>query len=115
EAVAKAVLAEAAGDKPAVAALVGLAEPVPTPDGVRLTTTLEGGAAAVLDELGLGPLDLDGGLRAAVAETAGALAPERTLVRGLFSGGTLCYEALVILSRWLGPVHSNTPIRAGWG
>ena len=34
----------------------------------------------------------------------------RTLVRGLFSGGTLCYESLVILSRLLGPVWSNTPL-----
>ena len=36
--------------------------------------------------------------------------PARTLVRGLFSGGTLCYESLVILIRLLGPVWSNTPL-----
>jgi FdrA protein len=114
EAVARAVLAEAAG-KPAVAALIGLAEPVPTPDGVLLASTLEGGAAALLAALGLAPLDLDGGLRAAVTEAAAALPDERTLVRGLFSGGTLCYEALVILSGLLGPVYSNTPINKGWG
>ena len=37
---------------------------------------------------------------------------ERTLVRGLFSGGTLCYEALVILLEpRLGAVYSNTPAR----
>jgi FdrA protein len=28
----------------------------------------------------------------------------------LFSGGTLCYESLVILSARLGPVYSNTPL-----
>jgi len=112
--VARAVLAEAAG-KPAVAALIGLAEPVHTPHGVQLASTLEGGANALLAVLGLPPLDLDGGLRAAVTEAAGALPEERTLVRGLFSGGTLCYEALVILSGILGPVYSNTPIRKGWG
>lgn len=38
------------------------------------------------------------------------LPAERTLVRGLFSGGTLCYESLVVLADVLGPVHSNTPI-----
>jgi FdrA protein len=114
EGVAKAVLAEAEG-KPAVAALIGLAEPVPTPDGVRLASTLEGGATRLLAELGLPPLDLDGGLRAAVTEAISGLPPERRLVRGLFSGGTLCYEALVILSGLLGPVYSNTPIRKGWG
>jgi FdrA protein len=36
-------------------------------------------------------------------------------VRGLFSGGTLCYEAMVLLADRLGPVHSNTPLRDGWG
>jgi FdrA protein len=114
EAVARAVLAEAGG-KPAVAALIGLAAPIPTPDGVRLASTLEGGAGTLLAALGLPPLDLDAGLRAAVIEAAAALPDARTLVRGLFSGGTLCYEALVILSGILGPVYSNTPIRQGWG
>ncbi|HEV7862309.1 MAG TPA: protein FdrA, partial [Acidimicrobiia bacterium] len=114
EAVARAVLAEAGG-KPAVAALIGLAEPVPTPDGVRLASTLEGGASALLAALGLPPLDLDGGLRAAVTEAAACLPSERTVVRGLFSGGTLCYEALVILSGILGPVYSNTPIDKAFG
>jgi FdrA protein len=114
EAVARAVLAEAAG-KPAVASLIGLAEAVPTPDGVSLASTLEGGASALLAALGLDPLDLDGGLRTAVDEAAAALPAERTLVRGLFSGGTLCYEALVILSDILGPVYSNTPIQGDWG
>jgi FdrA protein len=43
------------------------------------------------------------------------LAPERALIRGLFSGGTLCYESLVILGRTLGEVRSNTPINPEWG
>ncbi|HEY0398610.1 MAG TPA: protein FdrA, partial [Acidimicrobiia bacterium] len=114
EAVARAVLREAGG-QPAVAALIGLAEPVAAPDGVRLASTLEGGATMLLAALGLPPIDLDGGLRAAVSEAVAALPAERTLVRGLFSGGTLCYEALVILSGILGPVYSNTPIRKDWG
>ena len=114
EGVARTVLAEAAG-KPAVAALVGLAEPVPTPEGVLLASTLEGGATTLLAALGLPPLELDGGLEAAVSDAIAGLPPDRRLVRGLFSGGTLCYEALVILSGILGPVHSNTPIRKGWG
>ena len=118
EGVAKTVLAEAGGlhpNKPAVAALVGLAEPVPAPEGVRLASTLEAGATTLLSVLGLPPLDLDGGLKAAVTEAVAALPDERRLLRGLFSGGTLCYEALVILSGMLGPVYSNTPIRKGWG
>jgi FdrA protein len=114
EAVAGTVLAEAAG-KRAVAALIGLAAPIPTPDGVTLASTLEGGATALLAALGLPPLDLDAGLKAAVTDAVAALPAERQLVRGLFSGGTLCYEALVILSGILGPVYSNTPLRKGWG
>jgi FdrA protein len=114
EAVARTVLAEAAG-KRAVAALIGLADPIPTPDGVTLASTLEGGATTLLAALGLAPLDLDAGLKAAVTDAIAALPDERQLVRGLFSGGTLCYEALVILSGILGPVYSNTPIRKGWG
>ena len=43
---------------------------------------------------------------------AGARSP---LIRGLFSGGTLCYESLVILGRTVGEVHSNTPINKAWG
>jgi FdrA protein len=98
-----------------VAALIGLAEPVPTPAGVRLAATLEGGATTLLSALGLPPLDLDAGLGAAVEAALVDLPDDRRLVRGLFSGGTLCYEALVILSGILGPVYSNTPIRKGWG
>lgn len=114
EAVAGSVLAEVAG-KRAVAALIGLADAIPTPDGVTLASTLEGGVTTLLAALGLPPLDLDAGLKAAVTEAVAGLPAERQLVRGLFSGGTLCYEALVILSGILGPVYSNTPIRKGWG
>jgi FdrA protein len=35
-------------------------------------------------------------------------------IRGLFSGGTLCYEAMLIASGALGPVRSNTPLRPEW-
>jgi FdrA protein len=35
-------------------------------------------------------------------------------LRGLFSGGTLCDEAMVIASTALGPVLSNTPLRPQW-
>ncbi|MDT5027181.1 MAG: FdrA protein [Micromonosporaceae bacterium] len=35
-------------------------------------------------------------------------------IRGLFSGGTLCVEALVIASAALGPVRSNVPLSPEW-
>ena len=47
---------------------------------------------------------------AAPAPTPPRFAPTQKYVRGLFSGGTLCYEALVLLAQELGPVWSNTPL-----
>jgi FdrA protein len=38
----------------------------------------------------------------------------RGAVRGLFSGGTLCDEAMVVASDLLGPVRSNIPLDPGW-
>ncbi len=35
----------------------------------------------------------------------------QTYVRGLFSGGTFCYETVLLLSEVLGRVYSNTPIK----
>jgi FdrA protein len=35
-------------------------------------------------------------------------------LRGLFAGGTLCDEAMVIAAERLGPVHSNIPLRPQW-
>ena len=39
---------------------------------------------------------------------------ERRGLRGLFSGGTLCDEAMVIAAERLGPVYSNIPLRPQW-
>jgi FdrA protein len=40
--------------------------------------------------------------------------PRSGYARGLFSGGTLCDEAMAIAAERLGPIHSNTPLEAGW-
>ncbi len=39
------------------------------------------------------------------------LAPKQKYLRGLFSGGTLCYESLVILRELIGDVYSNGPLK----
>jgi hypothetical protein len=39
-------------------------------------------------------------------------APSQRCLRGLFSGGTFCYEALLLLGESLGDAYSNTPIEA---
>jgi FdrA protein len=109
ERVARAVVDVAgAGDTPLVAAMVGLDDAAGF--GVPVLPTLEQGVVAALAAVGLQPPDLAPGLEDAVVTAGARLAPDRILVRGLFSGGTLCYESLVILSRQLGPVWSNTPL-----
>ena len=41
-------------------------------------------------------------------------APRRGFIRGLFSGGTLCDEAMAIAAEALGPIASNTPLDRAW-
>jgi FdrA protein len=112
-AVARSLLA-GLGGKPTVAALVGLQDPLPVPRHVRLVGTLEEAAAAAVGLLGASAPRPGEGLAEPVRRAAAGLDPHRVAVRGLFSGGTLCYEAMVLLSRQLGPVHSNVPLRPGW-
>ncbi|MBF4770433.1 protein FdrA [Nocardioides agariphilus] len=112
--VAATVLATA-GDKPLVAALLGLDPQFPAPAGVVLADTLESGVTATLGVLGIAAPDTTATIGPTLAEVRSRLAPGRRLIRGLFSGGTLCYESLVILGRTVGEVHSNTPINQAWG
>lgn len=112
--VAATVLASA-GDTPLVAALIGLGPGFVAPEGVVLADTLEAGVAATLRVLGRPAPDTASAAGPSVQEARHRLAARRTLVRGLFSGGTLCYESLVILGRVLGEVRSNTPINKAWG
>jgi FdrA protein len=112
--VAERVLA-AAGDTPTVAVLMGMGEGLTGFGHAVLADTLESGAAAALRFLGRPAPVTTIALGPSVREVRRRLSPSRTLVRGLFSGGTLCYESLVILGRVLGEVRSNTPINKAWG
>ncbi|MFN8193868.1 MAG: FdrA family protein [Nocardioidaceae bacterium] len=40
--------------------------------------------------------------------------PRPGVVRGLFSGGTLCDESMAIAAETLGPIMSNTPLEPEW-
>jgi FdrA protein len=112
--VAAEVLSAASGT-PVVAALIGLDEGFAAQPGVSLADTLESGVRTTLGLLGMTAPDTTRTVGPSVRDARRRLAPERSLVRGLFSGGTLCYESLVILGRTLGEVRSNTPIRPEWG
>lgn len=49
-------------------------------------------------------------LKAITLEISKSLNREQKYVRGLYTGGTLAYETLVILGRLLGDVYSNAPL-----
>ena len=100
--------------KPVVAALIGLDQPVDSAPGVTVCSTLEQGATAALGRLGCPRPDPVGSIDAEVAMLITALSPSRRRMVGLFSGGTLAYEAMVIASRHIGPVYSNTPLEPSW-
>jgi FdrA protein len=104
-----------AGDTRLVAALIGLDLERGRRTGAVLADTLEGGVAATLGVLGMPVPDSTVTLGPTVQEVRRRLSPGRSLVRGLFSGGTLCYESLVLLGRTIGEVRSNTPIEPSWG
>ena len=100
---------------PVVAACLGMSAPDGRLAGASLAATLEGGALRVAEILGRPAPDL-GGSPGPEAEAAIArVGAGRTAVRGFFTGGTLCYEAQVILSQALGPVYSNIPLRHDLG
>ncbi|HEY3249241.1 MAG TPA: acyl-CoA synthetase FdrA [bacterium] len=67
-------------------------------------------AARIAVRLATGTDPSWGEMRALPAQEAARLAPSQRYVRGLYSGGTLGYEALVLLEPYVGPVRSNTPL-----
>ncbi|MCH9649617.1 MAG: acyl-CoA synthetase FdrA [Deltaproteobacteria bacterium] len=86
--------------------------------GALLTDTLEDTATAALAEVvegaiaPLSPPTED--LEATAEEQRLLLAPGQRFIRGLFSGGSLCDEAMEILARKLSAVHSNIPLDPSW-
>jgi FdrA protein len=109
-----AAILPAAGDIPLVVIAQGATVETGGSRGVRPAGTIDDGVEAALTALGLTAPDLRAGLRAQADAAIGTLAPSRIAVRGVFSGGTLCYQAMLVLSRRLGPVYSNTPLQPGW-
>lgn len=101
--------------KPVVLCLLGL-EPATAglelPSGVHLAASLEQAALMVGKLLGKGPApwrreEIQTELDRAAADQARRLASGQGNLRGLFSGGSLCYEALALLRGRIGPLFSN--------
>ncbi len=90
----------AATEKPATICFIG-AEKIPMPDNATQVFTLK---AAAQVAVGLAQED------AAVPHQNIDVPDGKTLIQGLFSGGTLCAEAQVVLAAARTPVQSNAPI-----
>ncbi len=115
ERVAKEVMALADGS-PMVAAFMGIDMTTATPPGVILANTLESGVLRTLEVLGEPLPDTSEIAGPDIPSVLAKISADRTLIRGLYSGGTLCYEALVILAEtFTSPVYSNTPINKKLG
>jgi FdrA protein len=93
-----------------VAACLGMPALDGLPTDVPLAATLEEGALLAARVLGAPVPDLADGLAGDIEAAIARAGSSRTTVRGFFTGGTLCYEAQVVLSRCLGPVYSNIPL-----
>jgi FdrA protein len=81
---------------------------------VRPASTIDEAARLALEAAGQDwPRSLGcdpGDLRAAAAAQVGRMRPEQRHIRGLFSGGTLCYQAQAIFRRAGLAVRSNAPL-----
>jgi FdrA protein len=83
---------------------------------VHLVPTLAEAAQTATRLSGRGA-EIDGAMPSALAREASGesrkLRPDQLFVRGLFSGGSLCQEALVVWEDLLGPAWSNVPLAPG--
>jgi FdrA protein len=100
---------------PVVAACLGMSAPGGRIGDAVLADTLEQGARKIAEILGHAVPGPGEGLSEAVEHAAARMTGSRYAVRGFYTGGTLCYEAQVVLSRALGPVYSNIPLRPDLG
>lgn len=103
--------AERAG-KPVVVNFLG-ADPACVRRGnVFAATTLEDTAAAAV-ALAEGRNPGDAKPKCPPVFIPSKLSPEQQYIRGLYSGGTFCYEATLLLKKEFGLISSNTPVEPG--
>jgi FdrA protein len=109
--VAKRVL-DAAGrsGKPVVVNFLGAEPDTVRRANVHPVRTLEDAARLAVALAGGGADAKAGAARSERAAEVPPLAPDQKYVRGLYSGGTFCYEALLLLTEAFGPIASNTPL-----
>ena len=91
--------------KPVVVNFIGYSTTLQKIDNLQFTSTFDDTAAAAVALA-------DGTMESArkFDYSLDGFAPGQSYLRGLFSGGTLAYEALLILDYYLPGVYSNVPI-----
>lgn len=93
---------------PAPSAISGNAHLAPTlTAGAELAVSLAGGDSARVP-------GKDTLLKYDLAAARAQLAPSQRYIRALYAGGTLCDEAMLLLSEQVGAVASNIPLRPEW-
>ena len=102
----KVVAAARAANKPVVVNFLG-AERAPNDNQVQFAETLEQAAAIACSMVG-GTAPVENAADPAV-DISGLNGTQKYL-RGVYSGGTFCYEAQLIMRDQLGPVWSSTPV-----
>jgi FdrA protein len=107
--------------KPVVVCLLGAptapGDPMSAPSGrVRFASTIDQAVVGVLEAIGVQPpgtlqWDLTSMHALAAAEVA-RMKPSQRYLRGVFAGGTFCYQSQAILSEAGLLLHSNSPLPA---
>lgn len=92
-------------DKPLVVDFIGYSPPARRVGGLHFTTTLDEAA-----EMAVQLVASTAGVKPAPDSARERFASGQRYLRGLFSGGTLAYETLLILQDYLAAVYSNVPL-----
>jgi FdrA protein len=98
--------------KPIVVNFLGADPDTVRREDVHPVRTLEDAARLAVDLAGGGG-DVEAGEAWPEGTTEVGLASGQKYIRGLYSGGTFCYEALLLLTEAFGPIASNTPLEPG--
>ena len=76
-------------------------------EGAELAVTLAGGdQSRISGKHSLNKYDL--------SKEQAQLKPSQLYIRAIYSGGTLCDEAMILLSEQIGPIASNIPLQPEW-
>jgi len=97
--------------KPVVVDFIGYSPPARQVDNLHFATTLDEAAEWAV-QLAARTTEDEGGRTNNLDEAADLdrFAPGQRYLRGLFSGGTLAYESMLILQDYLPAVYSNVPL-----